>query len=442
MKSKYTSYKGATAIEIDKLIDNYFKIIIKEVKKEIKEHNLISLILIGGFARGEGSICLNKNKIELLNDFDIFIITKYHLSLDLKKLSLDCLKKCNIKSQFSFKESKGIMQFYIDFRSMTLDELKKTPPFIKYYEMKNSAKVIYGRDVLKFVPNYNLSEIPLEEGIRHLFNRLSLLVEYLPLSYSKIGPRERRTAIFFIGKCYLSIAEALLLYTGDFSCNYKKRAEKFKRIYKKKFQNLFQIIPNLDKKILFHTNMKLKPKDLDIDIKKLWFEARNDTLKILEIYLNKIYTSKGYLSINDENFYNKLEKVLRKNLLKKYLIFYLRSRKLYIKNNLLLKIINYMAQWYLNLLFFRELLLIQKKRNLRLLFSTTDPGIKFYSALIPCIYALKRNMRIEKEVYKKALTKLKKIFPFKINNNDPFLSWKELCDHYTKAFRVFQFLKV
>lgn len=433
---KYTVYNSE---KIDDTIDGYLKIIVEEVKSSVDANNLVSIILIGGFARGEGSITPDKEKVHLMNDFDIFIITKSPLSIDLKQLSLQCLQKCGIKSNFSFEKSTGVMQFYIDFRNMTLEELGQVAPFIKYYEIRNSARVIYGENVLNLIPNYNLSDIPLEEGLRHMFNRLSLLAEYLAPSYSSKNPEEQRTALFFIGKCYLSIAEALLLYSGDFLCSYRKRAQVFSAVYRKKFPQLWEKIPDLDKKVHFHTLLKLKPLEKNFDITKLWFEARDDTLRVIEFYINQIYNKK----ISSENrivFSKSVEKILRKNLFQKYLFWYLKLRKIPLIK--FTKILNLPAQWYFNYIFLKEMSRLTGKSNLRLLFSFTDPGIKLYSSAILCLSSIDNNLEINKSTYLAASRKLRQLIPFPHNREANFSSWKDLCSLHTQAFRVFQFLKV
>jgi len=440
MISKYTDYTGKNAIKIDSLIDKYMQIIIQEVKNKIDSDNLISIVLIGGFARREGSVLIMNNQLKLMNDFDIFIITKTPLKIDLKQLSLECLKKCNINSNFSFKQSTGTMQFYIDFRNLTLGELEKIPPFIKYFEIRNSAKTIYGKDVLDNIPDYKVSDIPLEEGLRHILNRASLLLEYSVPSYEKIGQQEKETAVFFIGKCYLSIAEALLLYSGEFISSYKKRAHILNKTLKEKFPDLLNTIPDLQEKIEFHTALKLRPSLENIDIKKLWFETRGDVINVLAYYLNLLYHVK--MQVNDKSLFAKeLEKILKKFLLKEYLAFYLKSKKLRI-NKMFFPLLNKGAQFYLNFLFLKEFSKIHGKPHYRVLFSTIDPAIKLYSALIPCLFAISPNNQINESLCLEASKRIKRVFPVSIPGKNLFLFWKELCSDYTEAFRIYQFLKI
>ena len=69
---KYTHNK-----EYNEKVENDLRII-KEIL--IKETNPISIILFGGFGKGEGSVQKIKNKVVPLNDYDIYLITKNKLT--------------------------------------------------------------------------------------------------------------------------------------------------------------------------------------------------------------------------------------------------------------------------------------------------------------------------------------------------------------------------
>ena len=51
-------------------------IIIETIKKNIPPTNLRSIILSGGFGRGEGSVIVEGEKVTPLKDYDILVILK------------------------------------------------------------------------------------------------------------------------------------------------------------------------------------------------------------------------------------------------------------------------------------------------------------------------------------------------------------------------------
>jgi hypothetical protein len=83
---KYTRFE-----EADKLVQQYLDIIIKEIKENTP--SLRSIILAGGYGRGEGAVEFVKKKPRLLNDMDLYLISDKQLSDEfLEKLGQNCSK--------------------------------------------------------------------------------------------------------------------------------------------------------------------------------------------------------------------------------------------------------------------------------------------------------------------------------------------------------------
>ena len=59
--------------QFDDFIQNQLDILVAEIKKAIPE--VISIILMGGYGRGEGAIKIKEDgQPQLINDFDIYFI--------------------------------------------------------------------------------------------------------------------------------------------------------------------------------------------------------------------------------------------------------------------------------------------------------------------------------------------------------------------------------
>ena len=242
------------------------------------------------------------------------------------------------------------------------------------------------------------------------------------------------------------MAEALLLYSGDFVCSYKDRGDIFKKVLKKKFSELSRIIPDLDKKVLLYTKFKLKPqpKDLNLDFQDIWFQARDDSIKFISYYLNKIYKLDKSLPLeNPKDLSREIKNLLQRRLLLKYLKFYLSARGIKINNKVIIKLINIIAQNRINFLFAKEVFKNNGKIKFRALFSFTDPGVKFYSSLIFCLCAINKNKKVDLSLVHEGYKSINRFFPMqKFKYNNPFSNWKNLCEGYTLAFRAYQFLKI
>ena len=70
--------KFTTSKEGDKKVEEDLKLIVHEILK--KDPKVISIILTGGFGRGEGTVKITKNKILLYNDYDIQVVSQKNIS--------------------------------------------------------------------------------------------------------------------------------------------------------------------------------------------------------------------------------------------------------------------------------------------------------------------------------------------------------------------------
>jgi len=421
--------------QVNKEIDRHIKIIVEEAKNKLKD-NLVSLLLVGGLARGEGSVEVTRERIIPINDYDIYAITKKPVNeKTLNEISISATKKFGLKTSFSFVISDHKMNFYVDLRNLTLSSLRKVEPMVKYYEIKHSGRVVYGEDVRKMIPDYNLKDIPPQEGMRFLFNRMSLLIEcfkprYL---YNEYSYEEKKAVVYYIIKNYLTIAEALLLLSKKFVPSYRKRAIILKKTYKNDFPELYKEIPDLADKIMKYTALKLKP-SFELDI-KTWFEARDDVFKVTKYYLKRAF---NFSEDDALKFPNKFKRKIRKIFLINYLKYYLRNK---LKVNFGSTLLNRFAQVYLNYIYFKKLKRATGKHYFKIFLDTTDPGLKLYSAAPLILFSIELNKAVYTKLLESAVKQLGKVYPVPKIRKDNEQYWEDVAKYYADAFRPYQFLK-
>lgn len=289
---KYTVYGG----EIDDFIErDYLQKIVSSFLKDVEEMNnkLISVILFGGFGKGEGSVQLINNKLFPYNDFDFYIITEEKISdKELNRISMNASKEIGMGGLeiafFPEQEYDSRKFFHIDVRCIPYNRLSKLMKTQRYYELKYGSRVIYGdKAVLHEIKEINPEEIPLSEGLRNLFNKLHTMLLGLRKEYNE---DQRKIKIFWSFKVYLSCCEALLILSGKFKPTSLERSKLFSEIYKISFPELYELIPNLHKKVNIATNFKLKPY-FNVNHEKLWNTALNDLLTVFESYIKKMTKS-------------------------------------------------------------------------------------------------------------------------------------------------------
>ena len=419
--------------KVDNVVRKHMDLIINEIKNKIPEEQIVSILAIGGLGRGEGSFLVD-SKIYPLNDYDIYLITKSKVDFSiLKDISYQATKKIMKKSKFSFSKSSNLMEFYVDLRNLTLGELERAEALLKYYEIRESAKVIYGRDVRKLIPPFSLDDIPFEEGLRFLLNRMSLLIESFNINTLN-SAETKKTVLYYIGKNYMSCAEALLLLNKKFVCSYKERALIFKNCYKKSFPDLYRKIPDLAEKILFFTNNKLKPskKFLSSSPIKYWLQAREDMLKVTNFYIKEAFN----LQAKDEIELSEQIKKLNKSFLKNYLKLFLSTRYPFYTKDFFLRFLSIFGRIYFNYLYYKRNLKLNNKRNFKILFSQKDINIRIYSLCPLVLFSLDNNLNLNKKNFKLAKLNLKTLTDISHINN-----WEDLRRKYSDIFRIYQFLK-
>jgi len=418
--------------KVDLVVKKHMEIIINEIKREIPD--IISILAIGGLGRGEGSFLIKKRKLLPLNDYDIYLITSRKVDFKiLEKISKRATLRISKKSKFSFSESSSLMEFYVDLRNMTINELKKVEPMIKYYEIRESAKIIYGKDVRKEMPKFSIEDIPLEEGFRFLMNRMSLLIECFDTDNLE-SPKTKKTIWYYMGKNYLTCAEALLLLNRKFVCSYKKRAEIFKENYKKDFSELHHQIPELSKRIGSFTKNKLRPKEkfFEKNPKESWMNARGDLLKVINFYIKEAFNLK---SSNAEELSFNIKK-LNKSFLKNYLKIFIKSKFKINLPDIFLIPLSIIGKIYFNYLYYKRNYLLNKKIKLRLLFSLKDINLKIYSICPLVLFSLNQDLSLNKKNFNKS----KKMIESLKDSKDIF-DWQTLRKKYADIFRTYQFLK-
>ena len=396
---KYTVYEE----EVDEFIEKYYlQKIVSSFLKDIESTNnkIFSIILFGGFGKGEGSVQFINNKPVPYNDFDFYIITEKKLSdKELNKISMNASKEIGMGgleiAYFPEQDYDSRKFFHVDVRCIPYNHLSKLMKTQRYYELKYGSTVIYGdKTALDKIPEIKPEEIPLSEGLRNLFNKLHTMLISLSKNYNK---EQEKIKIFWGYKCYLSICEALLILDKKFAPTSVERANLFINNYKNDFPDLYELIPDLPEKVRKATRFKLKL-DFNIVHKELWELALRDILVIFQYYLKKFVGNNkknngaedmGFGSVNGfENGY--IKDMINNKLPYTYFKPYLNER---IGFNF------FLSQYLLNLGYFNVL---RKKDSIyfKPLFNWKDVGLRM---ILPVYFLLKYDIETNEKKREKLL---------------------------------------
>ena len=148
-----------------------------EIVKDIliKETKPISIVLFGGFGKGEGMVDKNGKP---LNDFDIYVVGRKRLSdEECDRLSVKCSTALGRGGldfvEHADEEYDEDKFFHVDIRFIDYDKVGKLLPTQRTFELKNSSQIIYGEDIFNKIPDI---EVPDSDAIRILFNKMDHLL--------------------------------------------------------------------------------------------------------------------------------------------------------------------------------------------------------------------------------------------------------------------------
>ncbi|MEK6820437.1 MAG: hypothetical protein AABX71_01880 [Nanoarchaeota archaeon] len=386
----YTASKKA-----DEQIEKELKIIKKII---IDELNPVSIILFGGFGRGEGSFEIVERKVKILNDYDLYVVSNGKIpNCVLDKVGRKCSRAIGKGGGEFVEEFWKIYDknryFHVDLRGLRYSELGKLKRTNRTYELKYGSRIIYGEDVRNRIREV---ELPVSEAFRCLM---------IPACHLLLCMDERRLKGEFKGdekfylkhhiiKTYLAIAYSLNISAGRFQATYKKNVEEFKKIYGKRF-------PELAEKVEEALKFKLKGGEFK-DIKKRWFSARDDLTFTLSFLAEK------HLSIKRKDIQG-LVAELYKKLPYVYFTPYLPLPEF-------LAELAFPAQYYLNILYFK------RTGYLKSLLKWRDIGLRIGLSAFLLLHAVDKNLTDETYSYIKEFSPVKK------------KSWKDLRISLLYAF--------
>lgn len=423
VNTKYTPY---TEKWINDKINSDMQIIREEILKVVKP---ISIILLGGFGRGEGSVIVRNNTILPLKDYDILIVLDEKISTyELQTIKENAQKALGYGSQI-YQEIM-FSDFEVSMLPIQFSNLQYLAD-IKSYEIKTKSKILYGEDVRKEI-KLSSSDIPLSGGARFLFRKAIGLLRRFSLKYLQNPPnrREKNCLIYECAKVYMDIGTALSLISGTYKPTYSEREEFIKKNFKHYFPELSKKLPHLSDRISFFTHLKLFPNDdtyNEIDAAKLLFDTRRDLGIVLKYYMNQYLGVKGNDWIGfSEDCYKKMKKEDLKDMIRHYL-----KAKFNINNMFFVRVANFLYQKYFSLRYILKL--SRDEKILRIDPLREFPLYRLFTSSILLLFSLNKSGTLDKSLFNSFITSLSKIYPIKVKGSNDEERWNEAVNCLLKV---------
>ena len=203
------------------LLERYNNLLIQNLKKYTKFDNIMSIYLVGGFGRGEGS-WLEKNEVLTpLNDLDYLLILKQ--------------KDNDIWDFFTFIREELFYETsldYIDFSIYILDQLEQLPYTMNNFDLKYGSTKIYGKNTIALIPKYDYRKFPSEEGLRLIINRCAgVFTSIYDNNLIKFNDENHQIQykVYQIVKFLIAIGDTYVILNNKYSTFYNKRKEIFQQ---------------------------------------------------------------------------------------------------------------------------------------------------------------------------------------------------------------------
>jgi hypothetical protein len=437
--------------KIDKQIQNYLKPVTEVLVSKVP--GIQSVLLAGGFGRGEGSVEIIDGKPIPVNDFELFIITKDKIdevTVNEVAAAATAALPVSRKTGHSFETfDREVFSdtLYVDLKLLTLDDLPKLLPMIRYYELKHSSKLLWGSDIRNLMPDHSVQDLPAAEGLRVLLNRLSMTLLYFDVDFigRELTLSESRALQYLAGKAVIDIPTALLSLSGDFVPSYKGRSDVFAEVFAERFPELAQQIPDLPKRVQKATEFKLKP-----NFKKqtkplaLWSFYKQTALPVLYFYLEKM---SGQKVTTVQQAMTVLKQVINTQYYTPYLRYYLKH-KLHVP--FFMPGTTWLFQRYYNFLMMIRMQHFQQRLHLPLMWAPYGYDAHLFSTMIGLLesMSLDRQHQTEKADFNgsnlhKTYKELVTIYPVSKKNNQSLKKyWQDLDTLYADAYLLFGYLKL
>lgn len=292
---------------VDEQIENKIQAIVAKLTEAFPE--IHSIILTGGFGKGEGSIRITDGTVKPLRDFDFIVVFKKHAPRrQFGKFVTNLNVSNESESIYEYKYSKD---FALDIHATTIENLNSYPDVVTF-DLKESH-VVYGHDIRNDIM-IESDTIPLRSGARMLFQKSTALVGVMSSNLIERGFDSKEAQDNFVretSKVYVEISSALCILAKRYDPHARKRLQILGNIYTERFQEFSKDHQNLIKRIEASTNHKLDPCRNPITTSpiKLWFETREDLGEVARLYF------KEYLGLDFTewpSYVQSLEKKLRK----------------------------------------------------------------------------------------------------------------------------------
>ena len=196
------------------------------VRDAVPAAHFRALVLIGGYARGEGGYRYVEGKPEPYNDYDYFVVVG-----DMDPASLRSLKRRLEDLGHALTARVGVE---VDLAVLEEESLPRAEYSLMHAEMLWGHRVIAGdADILKRMPSMPVCGLPLAEFTRLMLNRGSLLLinRDALLNGGVDEPQQREQFMKYLFKAVLACGDSRLAMADQYHPSYDEKRRRLQGVH-------------------------------------------------------------------------------------------------------------------------------------------------------------------------------------------------------------------
>ncbi len=218
----YTIHRDS---RINQKVEQDMEYITQEVR-DLCGDKIHSVLLVGGFGRGEGSVEIIDGRVHIVNDYDISVVLKERNRL---RYALLYRRLHPPLERLAERLATGLEMKQVDLALKHFSYFDSQPLKIENYEVLKGHVLIHGKEEpCRYMPDYKVQDIPLFEGTWLFRNRGGglLIAARHYLDNGGIIPGENQeNFVIECGKAVLAMGDSILLLKHQYHHLYHRRME-------------------------------------------------------------------------------------------------------------------------------------------------------------------------------------------------------------------------
>lgn len=253
MHNSTARYTATGGLDVEMRIGRDQQLVSEALQKSSFAGLIAGVVMIGGYARGEGGYWRDPEGPRAYNDYDYFVVLRDRARVNLASIRDELSEIANKLDR--------LVKVEVDFFPLLSTDIKGLPFTLMYAEMQSGHRVIMGREnVLQHMPHMPLDALPLSEFQRLLLNRGALLL----LNQKALEAGEELDLDLFnryINKAILACGDSVLYRNQAYDLSYKEKGKRLARL---------DLDPCLEQLYLRAVEHKFEPQSARLDERSLF----------------------------------------------------------------------------------------------------------------------------------------------------------------------------